>query len=230
MVFRAKSKHPRFVFRTKTKKKQIKKKVVTKQNEGKSIDLVVSPIDIGINFSGTIWCLSYCFQNHTRPTESFSYKVSSVLLWFFGGIAETTWTSFLLGFLLGYFISFVCPFIRSFSEAKFTFQGFFLVSLQFRALTVHDKTEHRYVTSSATNNHTNTLKDNTWTRKYVVKETEASNNTSRKGRIFITYIIFISPTNAKLCRRNYTQVCEFMRFRFVTFLTFFLWLQLKKLT
>lgn len=129
-----------------------------------------------------------------------------------------------------YFISFVCPFIRSFSEAKFTFQGFFLVSLQFRALTVHDKTEHRYVTSSATNNHTytNTLNDNTWTRKYVVKETEASNNTSRKGRIFITYIIFISPTNAKLCRRNYTQVCEFMRFRFVTFLTFFLWLQLKK--
>lgn len=149
---------------------------------------------------------------------------------FFGGIAETTWTSFLLGFLLGYFISFVCPFIRSFSEAKFTFQGFFLVSLQFRALTVHDKTEHRYVTSSATNNHTytNTLNDNTWTRKYVVKETEASNNTSRKGRIFITYIIFISPTNAKLCRRNYTKVWEFMRFRFVTFLTFFLWLQLKK--
>lgn len=72
-----------------------------------------------------------------------------------------------------YFISVVCPFIRSFSEAKFTFQGFFLVSLQFRALTVHDKTEHRYVTSSATNNHTytNTLNDNTWTRKYVVKET-----------------------------------------------------------
>lgn len=192
--------------------------------------MVVSPIDIGINFSGTIWCLSYCFQNHTRPTESFSYKVSSVLLWFFWGDCGNNLNVLSSRILLGYFISFVCPFIRSFSEAKFTFQGFFLVSLQFRALTVHDKTEHRYVTSSATNNHTytNTLNDNTWTRKYVVKETEASNNTSRKGRIFITYIIFISPTNAKLCRRNYTKVWEFMRFRFVTFLTFFLWLQLKK--
>lgn len=73
------------------KRKQIKMKVVTKQNEGKSIDLVVSPIDIGINFSGTIMPELLFSKSHKTDRKFFLYGfICTPLILGEGGIAETT--------------------------------------------------------------------------------------------------------------------------------------------